>query len=121
MSWHQTSSLCIMSQLVRADLMMRPSFNIKHLLKIICYTTDAHTSPHKTPQTWIKDLIYAYDFAFVAKSEKVSQHITYCFIELAQLYGLYASKKKTEVQCQSAPQEDYHTSDISLVNKPQVS
>ena len=44
----------------------------------------------------------------IAHTERALQHITACFADAAQLFGLKVRLKKTEVLHHPAPHEDYH-------------
>ena len=71
----------------------------------------AHT---KTCERLIMDLLFADDAALVAHTQRALQHITSCFAESAQLFGLDVSLKKTEVLHQPAPQNEYRAPNISI-------
>ena len=71
----------------------------------------AHT---KTKEKLIRELLFADDAALVAHTESAMHRITCCFTETAQLFGLEASLKKTEVVHQPAPQEEYHQYSLSI-------
>ena len=80
----------------------------------ICYCLDsslfnlrrlhAHT---KTLEQLFHNLLYANNTALVAHTKRPQQHLTSCFAEAAQLFGLEVSLKKTEVLHQPAPLEEY--------------
>ena len=78
-------------------------FNLRRL--------QAHT---KTCERLIMDLLFADDAALVAHTQRALQHITSCFAESAQLFGLEVSLKKTEVLHQPAPQNEYRAPHISI-------
>ena len=64
----------------------------------------AHT---KILEQLFRDLLFADDAAFITHTERALQHLTSCFAEAAQLFGLEVNLKKTEVPRQPAPQEEY--------------
>ena len=81
----------------------------------ICYCLDgslfnlrrlhAHT---KTLKQLFCDLLFADSTALIAHTEGALQHLTSCFTEAAQFFGLEINLKKTEVLHQLAPLEEYH-------------
>ena len=73
----------------------------------------AHT---KTFEVSIRELLFADDAALVAHSETALQHLTSCFAQAAQLFGLVVSLKKTEVLHQPAPGTVYNSPHITIGN-----
>ncbi|XP_064495874.1 uncharacterized protein LOC135405089 [Pseudopipra pipra] len=71
----------------------------------------AHT---KTLNHLAWELLYADDAALVAHTEAALQHLTSCFADAAELFGLEVSLKKTEVVHQPAPQEVPHHPHITI-------
>ena len=71
----------------------------------------AHT---KTLEELFRDLFFADDAALVANTEKAIQHLTSCFAEAAQVFGLEVSLKKTEVLHRPAPLEEYRPPHITI-------
>ena len=54
----------------------------------------AHT---ESLEQLFRDLLFADDAALVAHTERALQHLTSCFAEAVQFFGLEVSLKKTEV------------------------
>ena len=52
---------------------------------------------HKVSLAMIRELLFADDAALLAHSEKALQHITACFAEAAEIFGLEVSIKKTVI------------------------
>ena len=66
----------------------------------------------KTCEQLVQDLLFADDAALVVFTKKALQHLTSCFAETAQLFGLEVNLKKTEVLHQ--PQEEYRFPHITI-------
>ena len=87
----------------------------------ICYRLDgslfnprrqhAHT---KNLELLFRDFLFAEDASFIAHTERALLHLTSHFAEVAQLFRLEGSLKKTEVLQQSAPHEKYHAPHITI-------
>ena len=87
----------------------------------ICYHLDVclfnlrrlHTHTKILEQLFC-DILFTDDSALIAHTERALQHLTSCFPEAAQLFGLEVSLKKTEVLHQPAPLKDYQSPHITI-------
>ena len=61
----------------------------------------------KTLEQLFRELLFV-AAAIVVRTETALQHITSCFAEAAQLFGLKVSLKKTEILHQPSPSQDAH-------------
>ena len=67
----------------------------------------------KTLEQLLCNVLFADAAALVAHTERALQHLTFCFAEAAQFFGLEISLKNTEVLHQPPSLEEYHPPHIT--------
>ncbi len=68
----------------------------------------------KTIEQLFCDVLFTEDEPFVAHTERAQRHLTSCFAESIQLFGLEVSSMKTEVLHHPAPLEEYCSPQIAI-------
>ena len=114
--WHQLCSASFSTWCLNRSqktLTMTVLYTSATVLTAICLTS-GDCMPTQTLEQLFHDHLFTDDTALVAHIERALQHLTSCFAEAAQLFGLEVSLKKTEVLHQPAPLEEYLPPHITI-------
>ncbi|KAJ7405164.1 hypothetical protein BTVI_70001 [Pitangus sulphuratus] len=104
----------MMLQRAKADLVEENGIYIQYCIDGSLFNLRQLKAHTKTLNHLVHELLYPDDVTVITHTEVALQHLTFCFAEAAELFGLEVSLKKTEVLHQPAPQEVSHHPHITI-------